>query len=275
MNSAKFVSRYHVIGETTGTPSAMEQINQSRSSPRLSVKERARIERARAKYEKQWHTLARKFPADPNQAYCVIVYSFSKEIGEDGLRGLWYVQGTYSKPKAAIKAAKKITRETGLTANVVTTAEVVTMKPQLEQSKVITLSKEERDDQMTRQEEEDCEAEIDQYEKQMAIKEILEKDLRQSQKPDSLERYRQNWYDRITLEMEIGQMKRLLDQKKKKAKELDLVIRKGYVDHPEYDVQIPDAFKKILTSLGEEHYIEMLTEGHAALRYDVLGIKWE
>jgi hypothetical protein len=128
---------------------------------------------------------------------------------------------------------------------------------------------------MKKQEVEDCDEEIRQYERQIQIQKILDEDRRKLQDPSGLEHYRQAWYDRITLELEMNQLRLELQKRESEKNRLNSEIQAAYKSHPEHDEKLPDNFREILSALGEERYIDMILEGHDVLRREVLKVKDE
>jgi len=269
MQTVDIKPRYQILGETTATPEMIDRLSQR--THELAPGEKIVEHRAQAKYEQQWRTLVDKYPPNPRQdKYLVWATSYSRQIGEDGTRGLCYVVGVYDKPKEALKVAKKITKKIGLSATAISTRDLIYLKPNIGQA--ITVAESDRDERLQRQEQEDCERVIEKYEKQMAIQEILDTDNRQLQDPDSLVYYRQAWYDRIVAELEMEQMRQQLDKKQQQAHKLEGELKQLYSHHPEYEGKIKQSFTDILTSLGEEKHLPMILQGHQALRSDVLGL---
>ncbi len=275
MNS-KIEPRYHVIGDTPGGSNIADQIKKSsklskdKSDTGLADMDRLRIEQDR--YVKRWHKLQNKYKPKPGQDFCVFVYSLSNKIGSDGLRGLWYIVGTYSDSDDAIKMAKKIRDETGLTVVATETCDILPIKPIIDDSKIFNMSDDEREMGMNNQEILDRDEELRKYDEQMSIKDAINEDRRKGQDKNGIEHYRQEWYDRIMLELEILEIEKTMREKVKERSKKNSYIRSLYNKNPNYEEQLPNNLKNILEQIREDKYINMILEVHKSLQNEIIKI---
>jgi len=205
------------------------------------------------------------------QEWSVIAYVISSEV-VDGFHGLWFLIGTYSKRKKAIKTAEKLINETGIKSiYAMKTCEWNEINEKTITDRTILVEEDVNniDSELLKIQKKEHETLKRKYEDDQILKEELRKTIEYEQTEGTIEHYTRQWYLMIKQYETINFIEKKLEENKNTYKKMIDNIKKLDNNNPSYQENWLNKLTEFLPKRGEEDLLELLIEKHKAIITDL------
>lgn len=210
-----------------------------------------------------------KFTARPGQTFCAVAYFLTKEISDEGSRGLWFFLGTFNSIKAVTKYVGKVIERTKIRsvyAMHTCTWQDINSDFKPDRTKMVPIDKESR---IRQQHEKEYKSTVKAYEKEKEVSDQIEDECFREGELDSVEYYTRQWYLLIKNTSTVEKLEGDLKQAKKMQHDRITKLKEAYKNHPEHEDNWLKQLEERLPKRGETDLLEALKNGSMLLKPEI------